>query len=59
MKKKAPFPLYEIIMSEVVEIVGNAYDEDKITHYQAIGIFESAKQIFINIQNDRFEKKQG
>jgi hypothetical protein len=48
---------YEQIMSEIVLIVGNSFDNEKLTHYECIGVFESAKQLFIDIQNRREEEE--
>lgn len=55
-KKKPPFPTYEKLMIELIAIVGPAFENKKITYSQAIGVFESAKHMFIDIVNDEFEK---
>jgi hypothetical protein len=55
-KKRMPFPKYEKLIIEIVPIVGCAFENKEISYMQAIGLFESAKHMFIDIVNEKFEK---
>jgi hypothetical protein len=55
--KKEKTSNYETVMSALVVIVGEVYDAGKLEHYECIGVFDSAKQLFIDIQNRKREEQ--
>jgi hypothetical protein len=49
-KKKIKLNEFENILAEIVGIVGQKFHNNKINYYEALGVFEAAKHMFITIE---------
>lgn len=52
MKTKEKFTEFEKILFEITGIVGQKYGKNKISYFEAIGVFEAAKHLFIQIREE-------
>jgi len=48
--KKIKLTQFETILAEITGIVGGKFHNNKINYYEAIGIFEAAKHLFITLE---------
>jgi hypothetical protein len=48
--KKIKLTQFETILAEITGIVGQKFHSNKISYYEAIGVFEAAKHLFITLE---------
>ena len=57
MKKRKSTKREELILA-IATVMKCAYDQNEIGHYEAIGIFESAKYLYLDLKNKDKEMKK-
>jgi len=48
--KKMKLTQFETILAEITGIVNQKFHNNKISYYEAIGVFEAAKHLFITLE---------
>ena len=50
--KQKKFTEFEKVLFEITGIVGQTFNKNKITYYEAVGVFEAAKHLFIQVDEE-------
>jgi len=54
--KKIKHSSYEKVLIELTSTVGLNFESKKITYYEAIGAFDAAKHLFMEVVEEKFER---
>lgn len=47
---------YEKMLIEITSTIGIGFESKKITYWEAIGVFEAAKHLFMEVAEEKFER---